>query len=64
MKKNMPTMLYSCVPKPFCLAFPQAQKCIGTMTMTKGAKEEEVTAMLRAEYPNAPESMLKNLIVK
>ena len=36
----------------------------GTMSLTKGAKEEEVTAMLRAEYPSAPESMLKNLIVK
>ena len=36
----------------------------GTMSMTKGAKEEEVTAMLRAEYRNVPESMLKNLIVK
>ena len=36
----------------------------GSMSMTKGAKEEEVTAMLRAEYRNVPESMLKNLIVK
>ena len=36
----------------------------GTSSMTKGAKEEEVTLMLRAEYRNVPESMLKNLIVK